>query len=146
MIKNMDYIKANAFAFYSINGNNCIDFKDSSKAESVCEFLEKIVEENKGKSIVLILDNSRAHLSAKTIARAEKLRINLVFLPPYSPDLNPVEFIWKTIKREVSVRFIQSKEHLRSIIKNEFMKVEKSLSFANKWMEKFHFQIKSVIS
>ena len=63
MIKNTDYIKANAFAFYSINGNNCIDFKDSSKAESVCEFLEKIVEENKGKSIVLILDNSIEHLS-----------------------------------------------------------------------------------
>ncbi len=55
MIKNMDYIKANAFAFYSINGNNCIDFKDSSKAESVCEFLEKIVEENKGKSKYLSL-------------------------------------------------------------------------------------------
>ena len=146
MIKNMDYIKANAFAFYSINRNNCIDFKDSSKAESVCEFLEKIVEENKGKSIVLILDNSRAHFSTKTAATAEKLEINLVFLPPYSPDLNPVEFIWKTIKREVSVRFIQSKEHLRSIIKNEFMKVEKSLSFAKKWTEKFHFQIKSVIS
>ena len=55
MIKNMDYIKANTFAFYLINGNNCIDFKDSSKAESVCEFLEKIVEENKGKSKYLSL-------------------------------------------------------------------------------------------
>ena len=69
-----------------------------------------------------------------------------MFLPPYSPDLNPVEFIWKTIKREVSVRFIQSKEHLRNIIKNEFMRVEKSLSFAKKWIENFHPQIKSVIS
>lgn len=46
MFKNTDYIKANAFAFYSINGNNLIDFKESSKAESVCEFLEKIVEQN----------------------------------------------------------------------------------------------------
>jgi putative transposase len=69
-----------------------------------------------------------------------------VFLPPYSPDLNPVEFIWKTIKREVSVRFIQSKEHLRNIIKNEFIRVEGSISFAKKWIEKFHPQIKSVIS
>jgi transposase len=68
-----------------------------------------------------------------------------VFLPPYSPDQNPVEFVWKTIKREVSVRFIQSKEHLRNIIKNEFMKLEKSLSFAKKWMETFNIQIKSVI-
>lgn len=68
-----------------------------------------------------------------------------MFLPPYSPDLNPVEFMWKTIKREVSARFIQSKEHLRGIIKNEFMRIEGSLSFAKKWIENFYPQIKSVI-
>jgi transposase len=111
----------------------------------VCEFLEKIVEENKGKIIILVLDNSRAHHSNKTIIKARELGIILVFLPPYSPDLNPVEYMWKTIKREVSVRFIQSKEHLRNIIKNEFMRVKSSLSFAKKWIETFYSQIKSVI-
>jgi putative transposase len=145
MMKNTDYIKANAFAFYSLNGNNIIEFKDSSKAESVCEFLEKIVEENKGKIIVLVLDNSKTHQAAKTVTKAKELKMKLVFLPPYSPDLNPVEFIWKTIKREVSVRFIQSKEQLRNIIKNEFTRVENSLSFAKKWIETFNQQIKSVI-
>lgn len=145
MIKNMDYIKANAFAFYSINGNNLIDFMESSKAENVCEFLEKIVEQNPKKRIILVLDNSKSHRADKTVRKARELKITLVFLPPYSPDLNPVEFVWKTIKREVSVRFIQSKEHLRNIIKKEFMKVEKSLSFAKKWMETFNIQIKSVI-
>jgi len=145
MIKNTDYIKANAFAFYSINGNNLIDFMESSRTESVSEFLEKIVEENKGKRIILVLDNSKSHKADKTVRKARELKITLVFLPPYSPDLNPVEFVWKTRKREVSVRFIQSKEHLRNSIKNEFMKVEKSLSFAKKWMETFNLQIKSVI-
>ncbi len=145
MIKNTGYIKANAFAFYSFNGNNFIDFMESSRAESVCEFLEKIVEENKGKRIILILDNSRSHHADKTVRKARELKITLVFFPPYSPDLNPVEFVWKTIKREVSVRFIQSKEHLKNIIKNEFIKVENSLSFAKKWMETFNPQIKSVV-
>lgn len=144
-MKNTDYVKSNAFAFYSINGSNVIDFMESSKAENVCEFLEKIVEHNQKKRIILVLDNSRSHHADKTVRKARELKITLVFLPPYSPDLNPVEFIWKTIKREVSVRFIQSKEHLRNIIKNEFMKVEKSLSFAKKWMETFNQQIKSVI-
>lgn len=145
MIKNTDYIKANAFAFYSINGNNFIDFMESSKAEDVCEFLEKIVEQNSRKRIILVLDNARSHHAKKTISKARDLKITLVFLPPYSPDLNPVEFVWKTIKREVSAKFIRSKEHLRNIIKNEFMKVENSLSFANKWIETFNAQIKSVI-
>jgi len=40
MFKNTDYIKANAFAFYSINGNNIIDFKESSKAENDVNFLK----------------------------------------------------------------------------------------------------------
>ncbi len=145
IIKNTDYIKANAFAFYSINGRNLIDFMESSKAENVCEFLEKIVEQNLGKRIILVLDNSRSHHADKTVRKARELKITLVFLPPYSPDLNPVEFVWKTIKREISVRFIQSKEHLRNVIKNEFIKVEKSLSFAKKWIETFNPQIKSVV-
>ena len=103
------------------------------------------MKQNPEKRIILVLDNSRSHHADKTIRKVRKLKITLVFLPPYSPDLNPVEFVWKTIKRGVSVKFIQSKEHLRNIIKNEFMKVEKSLSFAKNWMETFSPQIKSVI-
>ena len=57
MIKNKDYIKVNTFAFYSINGNNLIDFMESSKAEYLCEFLGKIVEHNPRKSIIRVLDN-----------------------------------------------------------------------------------------
>ena len=35
-------MKANANAFYALNGNSVIDFKESSKAKDVCEFLERI--------------------------------------------------------------------------------------------------------
>jgi transposase len=38
---------------------------ESSKAENVCEFLVKIVNQNPGKRIILILDNSRSHLTDK---------------------------------------------------------------------------------
>lgn len=114
MVKNTDYVKSNAFAFYSINGNNFIDFMESSKAENVCEFLKEIVGYNQKKRIILILDNSKSHHADKTVRKSRDLKITLVFLPPYSPDLNPVGYVWKTIKREVSVRFIQSKEHLKN--------------------------------
>ena len=80
MIKNTDYIKANAFAFYSINGSNLIDFMGSSKAEDVCEFLVKIVEQNPGRRIILVLDNSRSHHADKTVKKARELKITLVFL------------------------------------------------------------------
>jgi len=38
-----------------------VDFKENSKKESVCEFLEKIREKNPEKTIVIILDNFRSH-------------------------------------------------------------------------------------
>lgn len=59
----------------SINRNNLLDFKESSKVESVYEFFEKIVEKNKKKSIVLILDNSKAHIADKTKTKARKLKL-----------------------------------------------------------------------
>ncbi len=42
--------------------------------------------------------------------------VNLVFLPPYSHDLNPIEFIWKSIKREMSPLLIKTVGKLKSII------------------------------
>lgn len=93
------------------------------------------MEQNQGKRIILVLDNSKSHHADKTVRKARELEITLVFLPPYSLDPNPVEFVWKMIKREVSVRFIQSKEQMRDIIKNEFNRISASVSFAKKWMK-----------
>jgi len=72
MIKNTDYIKANAFAFYSINGRNLIDFMEGSKAENVCEFLKRIVEQNPKKKIILVLDNSKSHKANRTVRKARE--------------------------------------------------------------------------
>ena len=69
-----------------------------------------------------------------------------MFLPPYSPDLNPIEFIWKSLRKEILKEFIESVTQLRVLIKNEYMKLAKSKSFANNWMKIFDEQIKSVMN
>ncbi|KAA0005162.1 MAG: IS630 family transposase, partial [Thermoplasmata archaeon] len=73
----------------------------------------------------------------KVKAMAERLGITFVFLPPYSPDLNPIEFIWKSIKREISSMFLMCKEELKEIVENLFYIFASSLSFAKAWIEKF---------
>lgn len=66
------------------------------------EFLATILRHHrKGRKIVVILDNARWH-HAKLIAPwLKKYRhlLTLDFLPPYSPELNPIERVWKLTRR-----------------------------------------------
>lgn len=81
-----------------------------------------------------------------TAKKAEQLDSILVFLPSYSPDPNPIEFIWKSIKKDISKEFIESITQLRELIKDKFIKLAKSKSFAKNWMRIFNEQIKKVIN
>jgi len=100
-----------------------------------------IQENNSEKEIVLILDNFRSHWAKKTRKHAQDLGIRLVFLPPYSPDLNPIEYIWKSIKRVLSPLLIESSDHLKNIVKEVFEKLSRKLSFANGWIRKFSINL-----
>jgi putative transposase len=123
--------------FYAIEGQSTIDFKDHSRKEDITEFLKQIRAVNPYGKIMIILDNFRSHHAKLTTETATRLNIDLVFLPPYSPDLNPIEFIWKTIKREISPLFIETKEHLQELIEKNFKKCTQLLTYAKKWIKKF---------
>ncbi len=135
--KNTTHLRANSFGFYALNGCSVIDFKEHSKKEDVCEFLGKIKSKNPGKNIVVVLDNFKSHRANVTVNFAEENGIELVYLPPYSPDLNPIEFIWKSIKRAISREFINDLDQMKEIIRHSFQKYSKKISFANRWIEKF---------
>lgn len=96
-------LRANTAGYYAIRGNSvAVSLKDS-KADSLSNFLKEIHEKNlDSEYTILILDNCRVHHSKKFVETAKNHNIELVFLPPYSPDLNPIEFIWKCIKRVTS--------------------------------------------
>lgn len=135
--KNTTKYKANAFGFYALNGTPVIDFKEHSKKEDVCDFFRDIRFRNPEKEIVVILDNFRSHRAKDSVKCAQECGIKLIFLPPYSPDLNPIEFIWKSIKRVISHAFIRDLDHLREIILKNFLNYASRLSFAERWIEKF---------
>ena len=61
----------------------------------------------------------------------------LVYLPPYSPDLNPIEQIWRAIKRVLSPLFIKTLEELEEVVSNSFYQLTQRMSFAEKWIKKF---------
>ena len=69
-------------------------------ALTVCELLIKIKNENPQIQIAVILDNARYQHCAKVEECAKELKIDLVFLPAYSPHLNLIERLWKWIKKD----------------------------------------------
>lgn len=69
-------------------------------ADTVCKLLRKIQEQRNGKNVTLVLDNARYQRCKKVQALADELEIELLFLPPYSPNLNIIERLWKFIKKE----------------------------------------------
>ncbi len=129
--------RINSFGFYALNGESVYSAKESSKKEDVCEFLHEIRAKNPSGKIIIVTDNFASHKSRKVRATSEKLGITLVFLPPYSPDLNPIEFIWKSIKREISSMFLMCKEELKEIVEGLFHIFASSITFAKAWIEKF---------
>jgi transposase len=67
-------------------------------------------------SKVVILDNASSHHSEKAIAMIETTGAGVIFLPPYSPELNPIELIWSQVKNFLKKTIISSTEELYEAI------------------------------
>jgi len=136
--KNTSRMRANSIGFYPWSGEPLIEFGEDAKEGSFCRFLEKLRSLHRAfKVVVVILDNFVTHKSRKVRQIAQKLGIFLVYLPPYCPDLNPIEFIWKSIKRVISSMFIRNLEDMREIMREHFYLLARKLSFAKSWIRKF---------
>ena len=78
-------------------------FKGNFDSDVFIAYLELLLKERyNGIKILLILDNASPHKSkkVKNWLKKNNNKIKLIYLPPYSPDLNPKEIIWKDIREK----------------------------------------------
>lgn len=61
-------------------------------------WIEEVLLPEIPKGTTIVMDNAAFHKSQKTRELVEEAGCNLLFLPTYSPDLNPIEHCWNTIK------------------------------------------------
>lgn len=80
------------------------------------QLLRKIKSIYKGKRIIIILDNAKWHKAKKVWKYLDSKSISFLFLPPYSPDMNPVEMIWKMLRKDVTHNYFH--ETLDKLIMN----------------------------
>lgn len=66
----------------------------------IAELIEKIVNENFSIPITLVLDNAKYQRCEFVRQFAEKYKIELLYLPSYSPNLNIIERLWKWTKND----------------------------------------------
>lgn len=91
-------------------------------ADYIVEFLERIkAKYSAAPKIHLIVDQAGYHRAELTQSKAKELGIELHYLPPYSPNLNPIERLWKVMNEYVrDNRFFSSAKAFRQEINHFF--------------------------
>jgi len=115
----------------ALQGQDVVMLSEKARTGDMIEFMKLIRRLNPGKPILTILDNAQIHRAKGVVEKTAELDVHFVHLPPYSPDLNPIEFAWKDLKRELSgilnyEQAIQAAEgkalQLMSLRKNQYSK------------------------
>jgi transposase len=92
----------NMISAVSARGKMHFSFVDGNvNADAFIEYCKKLLHDIPGK-IFLIVDGHGAHKAKKTqeFVKSTDGRLTLFLLPPYSPELNPDEWVWKNIKHD----------------------------------------------
>lgn len=100
-------------AALGITGMRCSTVVDGAVNGDVFEaFVEQVLVPELRSGDVVILDNLSSHKRRRVVRLIESAGARLVFLPPYSPDLNPIELIFAKIKQSLRSLACRTRESL----------------------------------
>ncbi|HKB39797.1 MAG TPA: IS630 family transposase [Gemmataceae bacterium] len=97
--------RLNCYGAYDFTHGECLLWQDGwCDGERTTRLLEELARwrADKRGRLVVIWDNAPCHIAKVVKAKAAELGIELVYLPGYSPDLNPVERLWGWLRDEVT--------------------------------------------
>lgn len=88
---------------------------------------------------IVVMDNLTPHKNEETLALIEKAGASVLFLPPYSPDLNPIEKMWSKVKAALRSLEARTHEELLAAIAKALSLV--SASDARNWFSAYGYII-----
>ena len=87
-----------------VTGRESSASAERGDADTFVGFLDQLVAAYPDVTLVLLLDNVRFHhaRTVKDVWLPAHPRVRFLFLPAYSPDLNPQEWVWKAMRADVT--------------------------------------------
>jgi transposase len=112
--------------------------KGGVNADVFIEFLKRLMVGSNNR-IFLIVDRGPAHVAKKTKAFVATVgdRLRLIYLPPYSPDRNPDELLWKHLKADTVGRAtIASLDDFRQKVRSSMLSLQRNPAKIRAFFEK----------
>jgi len=98
-------------------------YSGGTTGDKFVEYLKNVLIPTLNKGDVIIMDNMRSHHVKDVKDVIEKAGMVLLYLPPYSPDFNPIEKMWSKIKSILRKLKIRVSTELPAAINNAFSQI-----------------------
>lgn len=136
-VVNTDRGSQSFFGFYGMNARSHLVALSDGKSERIQEaLLEVKAAQTDCDALVVFWDNASTHKALQTWGWER--RIFFVLIPVYSPDLNPIEKVWKSVKGWINQsHFVKQLDELTQYFQEGFSRVKDQLSFADSWWEQY---------
>ena len=95
------------------------------------EYIKSCLKPTLTSEDVLLLDNSSVHTSKLVLDTLKECGIKYLFLPPYSPDLNPIELLWAFMKSVLKKLKARTHDKLEDAINITFDSVK--IEYISNW-------------
>ena len=86
------------------SGESVVLVRRRKRRKEIAEFLEALLHKHPDETIYVAWDNANTHQDdeVEAVVRGAAGRLVLLYLPTYSPWLNPIEMLWRYFRREVT--------------------------------------------
>lgn len=134
----------NVLGAYSVKGTELITITNNAyiNSDTLVELLTTINQLHSEIPVTLVMDNARYQRCKKVMDQAKEFGIELLFLPPYSPNLNLIERLWKFTKKQCLYnQYYESFSQFKTAIDDCLSKVKSTFSEQIKTLLNPKFQL-----
>lgn len=101
----------------------CLAIEGATDAEVFRTYIEQVLQPTLRQGDIVVMDNLAAHKSEPTLALIRAAGAEPLFLPAYSPDLNPIEKMWSKVKNSLRTAAARTLPELQAAIGQALAKV-----------------------